>query len=260
MALWWTDIQQWFDEEDRAIAAGYDSITVFTGDEGSGKSYTMLAINWVKSKGLFSIERVHFDEEAGMADCITLPVGSCVQFDEIDGHRRLAMTRKRMRMLKFLKERRSLRLRYTVGYPHVTQMDRDILNSRVRYWAHVAERVLRVGDTPGYVILLVHRRRSKVINRQGEEPKVVVGFPLVGRFRIEEPSGPLLKKYDAKKWDYTHRDDDIIEALAPTSRIDLEAVRPVIEEIRAAIAAPVPALPPNAVFIDQVLADLKREP
>lgn len=41
MAIW-TDIRQWIAEEDRLIAQGYDSITVYTGEEGTGKSYAML--------------------------------------------------------------------------------------------------------------------------------------------------------------------------------------------------------------------------
>lgn len=250
MPQYWTDIRQWFAEEDRVIALNLDSITLYTGDEGAGKSLTMLAVNYIKTGGRFNIDRVHFEQEDFMADCIALEPGSAVQLDEFDGHRRMAMHGKRLKFLKFLKERRALRLRMSIGFPHVDQMERDILTSRIRYWVDIPERGL----------IVIHRRRSKTINRPGEPPKKVVDFPEAGRFRIDEPTGPLIKLYDAKKAAFTHRDDDIIQDLAPVRRMDVEAARPVLEEIRAALPAAASTLPPNMAFVDQVLADLKRSP
>lgn len=257
MSIWWTDIKQWFDEEAAAIAQEYDSVTLWTGEEGVGKSETMVAVNYVKSKEVFCLDDIHFDEDEGMAYCTSREPGACVQFDEVDGHRRLAMTKKRMRLLKFLKERRSLRLRLSIAFPHVDQLERDILNSRIRYWVHVSER------TETRTLILVHRRRARLVNRPGEPPKKVVDFPLVGRFWIDKPHGPLIVSYRKKKWNYTHRDDDILEDLAPERRINIEAAKPVVDRIRAAMpvaAALGPPPPANQVFLDQVLGELKRSP
>lgn len=259
----WTDIRQWIAEEDRLIAAGYDSITVYTGEEGTGKSYAMLARHNLSDKTFFQpgawspgwkptlpTDRVLFEEGDFMRVALSLPPGSAVQLDEADAHRRAAMTKQRRQFLKFLKERRSLRLRLGIGFPHISQVDRDILRSRVRYRAHQARRgLLEV--------------RSRVVVREDADrlgnPVPIIRWELRGRFNIPDLSGyPITAAYDAKKEAFTHRDDDLSPLAVPDVQprlIDREAALPVVEKLRSNLG-----LPPNQVFYDQVLADLKSAP
>lgn len=256
----WTDIRQWISEEDRLIAAGYDSITAYTAEEGTGKSYTMLARHklsdpsfhapgaWSKGwKPELPTDRVVFEEEDAMRLALTLHPGSALQLDEADAHKRGAMTKKRRKFLKFLKERRSLRLRLGIGYPHVSQVDRDILRSRVRYRAHQPRRGLLVV-------------RSRVVAREDYDaqgnPVPIIRWPIRGRFAVPDISGTdIVRDYDPKKEAFTHRDDDLEPLAAPEVQprlIDREAALPVVAEIRTSLG-----LPPNQAFYSQVLDELK---
>lgn len=252
----WTDIRQWISEEDRLIAAGYDSITAYTAEEGTGKSYTMLARHKLSDKAFFApgawspgwkpdlpTDRVVFSEEDCMRRALELPPGSALQLDEADAHRRGAMTKLRRQFLRFLKERRSLRLRLGIGFPHVSQVDRDILRSRVRYRAHQPHRGLLVVSSRVIV--------REDVDRLGN-PVPIIRWQVRGRFPVPDISGyPIVQAYDQKKHAFTHRDDDLAPVAEPVRRfIDHEAALPVVDKIRA-------LLPPNQVFLDQVLGELK---
>lgn len=265
----WTDIREWIAEEDALIAKGYDSITVYTGEEGTGKSYAMLARQkladpsfhkageWSKGwRPTLPTDRVVFEEEDAMRLALSLQPGQAFQLDEADAHRRGANTRARKKFLKFLKERRSLRLRWAVGYPHINQVDRDILRSRVRYRAHQAVRgVLEV--------------KSRVVvreehDRQGN-PIPVIRWPVRGRFAIPDISGfSIVADYDPKKEAFTHRDDDLAalhQDLEGPRHIDTEAGLPAVAKIREALQLPAAAtLAPNQEFYSQVLGDITRAP
>lgn len=268
----WTDIREWIAEEDRLIAQGYDSITVYTGEEGTGKSYTMVGRNMLCDPTFFApgawsegwqptlpTDRVVFEEDDFRRLAPSLAPGSAIQIDELDAHRRGATTRKRRKLLKFLKERRRLRLRIGIGYPHVDQIDRDILRSRVRYRAHVEWR--RVNPVTGQSESLLVVRRRTVIREEEDRlgnPRKVIKWPIVGRFTIPDISGfPVTKAYDKKKDAFTTREDDDLEDLAEVEEpelIDREAALPVVERI---LAATKPAMPVNLAFVDQVLNELK---
>lgn len=265
MPKFWTDIREWIAEEDRLIRQGFDSITAFTGEEGAGKSIAMLAKNklsdpdfyhpgaWSEGwKPTLPTDRVFFEEEDFMRGAITMPPGAAVQLDEADAHRRSGMTRQRRKFLKFLKERRSLRLRATIGFPHVTQIDRDILRSRVRYRAHVIGR----GDDPGLLVV-----KSRVVLREEVDnhgnPITKLHWPERGRFPIPDFSGlRIIKDYGKKKDAFTHRDDDLEQPTFEARRIDEEAALPVIDRIKSALTP----LPVNQAFYSEVLADLAKSP
>lgn len=255
----WTDIREWIAEEDRLIAAGYDSITVYTGEEGTGKSTAMLCRQKLADSTFFApdawsegwrptkpTDRVVFEEEDLMRLALTLPPGAALQLDEADAHRRSAMTKTRRKMLKFLKERRSLRLRLAIGYPHINQVDRDILRSRVRYRAHQPVR--------GLLVVKSRQVVKEDVDRAGN-PLPVIRWAMRGRFVIPDISGlPIDKAYGKKKEAFTHRDDDLapLADAAPVRFIDHEAALPVVDKLRSGLQLPV-----NQVFYDQVLADLK---
>lgn len=293
----WTDIRQWIAEEDRCIEQGFDSITAYTGEEGTGKSYGMLVRQNLADPTFFSPEwsdgwqptsprdRVVFEEDHCKRLGLQLPTGSAVQLDESDAHRRAAMTKGRRAWLKFLKERRSLQLRLAVGYPHVSQIDRDILRSRVRYRAHQPHRgllevksrvvVREETDRLGNPVPIIrwelrgrfnipdllcgycheHQARDKALRKAG----IVVDKPWSPLTRSEKCRCPaIIRIYDRKKYAFTHRDDDLSPLAVPDVQprlIDREAALPVVEKLRSNLG-----LPPNQVFYDQVLADLKSAP
>jgi hypothetical protein len=147
----------------------------------------------------------------------------------------------------------------TVGYPHVDQLDRDILRSRVRYRAHKQGNLLEI--------------KQRVVLRETQDrkgnPIKVIDWVKRGRFPIPDISGfQLTAAYDLKKNDFTTRVDEDLEEVEEFDvdfqprRIDLEAAMPVVERIKAAIAKPNAGVgkPANEVFLDQVLADLKSAP
>jgi hypothetical protein len=258
---YWTDIRQWIAEEDALIRRGYDSITVYTGEEGTGKSYAMLVRQNLADPTFFRpgawsegwepklpTDRVVFNEGHAERLAVTLPPGSALQVDELDAHKRGAMTRQRRQFLKVLKEKRKLGLRWALGFPHIDQLDKDILRSRVRYRAHQ--------DVRG---LLVVKSRVKVreeVDKWGN-PRHVIRWDVRGRFPIPDVSGyPITKAYEKKKDAFTHRrefaDEEAAEDFAPRL-FDREAAMPVMEELRAALA-----LPPNQAFYAQVLDDIKQ--
>lgn len=239
----WTDIREWIEEEDRLIAAGYDSITIWTAEEGTGKSYGMLCRQRLAdpsfhSKGAWSKEwrpmlptdRVVFEEEDAMRLALTLPPGAALQLDEADAHKRGAMTKSRRRFLKFLKERRSLRGRWAIGYPHISQVDRDILRSRVRYRAHMPRR--GVLEVKSRVVI------REEVDRQGN-PVPIIKWVYRGRFPVPDISGyQIVADYDAKKEAFTHRDDDLPSKDYSVSLINREEALPVVMEILSAVQGP----------------------
>lgn len=243
----WTDISQWIDEENRIIAAGYDSVTVFTGEEGTGKSYAMLAKNVMSDPSFYKpgawspgwrpdleTDRVLFDEGDFKVQALkvaALGPGRAIQLDEVDAHRRGANTSKRRDFLKFLKERRALRLKASLGYPHIDQVDRDVLRSRVRYRAHQPMRGL-----------LEVRQRTVVretTDRRGD-PGKVVAWPVRGRFPVPDISGfKIVRDYDSKKAAFTMREDDleVLEADFEPRQLDIEAALPVVARIKERLVA-----------------------
>lgn len=238
----WTDIREWFAEEEAHIRNKYDSITVYTGEEGRGKSYTMLLCHRAKDP-TFDVSRVHFDQDSFMSQAATLQPGAAIQLDEFEGHRRMAMHGKRLDFLTFLKERRSLRLRAGIGFPHIQQMDRDILNSRVRYWCHHYAR--------GQIEVKERFAQTKV-GRYGE-PYVDVKWVTRGRFSIPLATGQLVRDYDRRKQEFTTRNPEP-EKGKPRQLFDPDAALPVVNRIKERVSN----LPVNQVFLDEVMADIKR--
>lgn len=219
----WNDIRQWVQEEDYYIRQKFDSLTLWTGDEGFGKSYTMIAKHKASDPN-FNVDRIHMEEEPFMQDCVSLAPGSAVQLDEFKGHRRMAMHGHRLDFLTFLKERRSLRLRMGIGFPHVTQIDRDILNSRVRYLAH----------TPQRGLLQVYSRQSRTVVLPNGEIRVNVRWPHRGTFVIMEPKGALIDQYDVKKDAYTHRNPGLGET-PPMRHFNPALAEDVLQEIKRSL-------------------------
>jgi hypothetical protein len=240
--LTWTDIRQWIAEEDAIIASGRDSITVFDGEEGNGKSYAMLAKNILSDSTFYSpgawspgykpeesTDRVVFDELDFMQQAIIVSQagpGRAIQLDELDGNKRASNTRKRLRLLKFLKERRSLKLRATIGFPHINQLDDAILLSRVRYRA----------QTPRQGLIKVTERR-KVREYVDDRGRIipVMGWVHRGTFPIPNISGfRIVLDYESKKLDFTNRPVDLLAEEVEPSRhvLNVRAARPVIEKIR----------------------------
>jgi hypothetical protein len=270
MSRIWTDIREWIAEEDAIIASGKDSLTIFDGEEGTGKSYAMLAKNVLSDPTFFKpggwspgwkaeldTDRVFFEEEDFMRRAVAisgLGPGKAVQLDEVDAHRRAGNTRARLGFLKFLKERRYLRLRATLGFPHVSQVDRDILRSRVRYRASQPVRGL---------LVVKQRRVLREINDAKGNPIPIIDWPIRGRFEVPDISGfKVTKAYDCKKKAFSERPveaDAAAEEDYVVRRINSEAAMPVIDKIRAAVLKPNAGTgkPFNGVFLDQVLDELK---
>lgn len=219
----WTDIRQWIAEEDQFIAQKLDSITLYTGDEGKGKSLTMLARQALADKG-FGLPRVHMDQEPFMQQAVTLRPGDAITMDEFDGHKRASMHGTRLKFLKFCKERRSLRLRIAIGFPHKDEFDSDLLNHRVRYWAHKETRRL----------LAVYDRVAETKVHADGSTETIVKWRFRGRFPIPDLSGPLVEDYEAMKEDFSRRDPDGDQQETVSVFIrDPEAAEEVLAKIRS---------------------------
>lgn len=221
----WTDVREWIAEEDSVIRSGFDSITAWTGEEGTGKSYAML-FKHKASDPSFNGGRVHFEQDPFLDQAVQLSPGQAIQLDEFDGHRRLAMHGHRMDFLKFLKEKRALRLRIGIGFPHIGQLDRDILRSRIRYRAHLLQRR----------ILVVKERQvvQEQLDKSGN-PYNIIRWPIRGTFVIPEmPNVQLRRDYDAGKDAFTHR-NPVAEAKVKIRKFNDAAALEVIQEIKAAM-------------------------
>lgn len=271
----WIDIRQWIAEEDRLIARGYDSITVFDGEEGSGKSLAMLAKNVLSDPTFFKpgawsegwrpsleTDRVVFDMEDFMSQGIKVAAhgpGKALQLDELDGHRRAGNTRNRLRFLRFLKERRALQLRATIGYPHVSQLDRDILLSRVRYRAELKV----MPDESRWLKVKQRMKVREYVDRHGS-PVPVYDWVHRGTFKVPDISGfKCTVAYGKKKDDFTNRPAELDEPPVLDDlglrHIDTGAAMPVIDRIRTAVLKPNAGAgkPYNETFLNQVLEELK---
>lgn len=184
----YTEIEDWFQDQDRLINNAWDNVHLVTGEEGTGKSLWMRKCAR-RMDPAFTIDRIHFTQDDCLTDVANLPVGSSVVLDEFRGHRRLAMHGDRMEFLDFLKECRAQGLNLWIGYPHVSQFERDILNNRIRWWEH----------KPSRGLVEIRKRVSNLVFDKTGEPKVSTKWPLVGRFPVTDQNDPLRPAYDAKK-------------------------------------------------------------
>lgn len=234
----YTSYEPWFDECRRLVReeTDYDDIHVFSGEEGVGKSKAMRLI-FRHLDPTFDLSRIHFTQDDFLNQAATLPPGSGIILDEWRGHKRLAMHGDRMEMLDFLKECRGLNLHIGIGYPHITQLEGDVLYQRLRWWNHIPERG----------ILEIHRRNSKTRIGKDGRPEVQVRFPIEGRLPIPkdapDPLGPgYYEKKEARMRDRAARyRENHKGADAGPPKVDVEKPRFV-----------------NVAFFDQVMADIKK--
>jgi hypothetical protein len=257
MKLEFPSFAPWFEECRRITSAesDYDDIHVFTGEEGSGKSKDMRVI-FPRLDPTFSVDRIHFTQDDFLNQLGTLEPGQAIVLDEFRGHKRMAMHGDRLEMLDTLKEIRGLRLHVGIGFPHVTQLEGDILYQRIRWWNHIPRR----GE------LLVHRRIANVRTGKDGKPVVDVRFPLAARLPVpKETPDPMgtayYQKKDARMRDRVAR---YKEALGGKTPVTEKFPMPGLQEAFAALP-PVKRLagdtgstrfPP--ALLDQVAADIKK--
>lgn len=233
MKLEFQSYTPWFEECRRITSAesDYDDIHVFTGEEGVGKSKLMRAV-FPNLDPTFDVSRIHFTQDDFLNQLGTLSPGQAIVLDEFRGHKRMAMHGDRLEMLDTLKEIRGLRLHVGIGFPHVTQLEGDILYQRIRWWNHIPRR----GE------LLVHRRIANVRTGKDGKPAVDVRFPLAGRLPIpKETPDPHGVAYYQKK-DARMR-DRVARYKEAHGGKPLEASTFALPELKEAMAA----LPPPPV-------------
>lgn len=187
----YTAIGDWFEDCRRLPENDWDDLHLFTGEEGYGKSQKMRQI-FRKLDSTFTVDRIHFSQDDFLDQAAGLDPGQAIVLDEWRGHKRLAMHGDRMEFLDFTKECRGLGLHIGIGYPHVSQAEKDILFQRVRWWNH----------SPTRGLLHVHRRLSHARLDGKGQPVVDVRFQLEGKFPfpVDAPD-PMRPAYQAKKID-----------------------------------------------------------
>lgn len=131
----------WCKQQHALIASDWDNINLVTGREGTGKSAWMRKVAKALDPG-FNVDHIHFEAEDFHADVASLPPGRAVVLDEFRGHRRLAMHKERTDFLDFVKECRGLRLHIFIGFPRITNFERDLVTDRISYWSHLRSRGL----------------------------------------------------------------------------------------------------------------------
>jgi hypothetical protein len=243
----------WFEECRHIVSeeSDYDDIHVYTGEEGSGKSLLMRMV-FPRLDPTFTVDRIHFTQEAFLNQLGELEPGQAVVLDEFRGHKRMAMHGDRLEMLDTLKEIRGLRLHVGIGFPHVTQLEGDILYQRIRWWNHIPHR----GE------LLIHRRVAKVRTGVDGKPVVDVRFPLAGRLPVPsdlpDPLGPAYyQKKNARMRDRTaryresHNGKDPNAVLAPPR---LEEIMPPVKRVAGDRVST--RMPPG--LLNDVAADIKK--
>lgn len=257
MKLEFQSYKPWFDEC-RGITSAesdYDDIHVFTGEEGVGKSKLMRGV-FPRLDPTFGVDRIHFTQDDFLNQLGTLNPGQAIVLDEFRGHKRMAMHGDRLEMLDTLKEIRGLRLHVGIGFPHVTQLEGDILYQRIRWWNHIPRR----GE------LLVHRRIATVRTGKDGKPVVDVRFPEAGRLPIPkdmpDPMGPdYYRKKDARMKDRVARYKESHGGKAP---VPAGLALPGLQEAFASLP-PVKRfagdtgssrMPPG--LLDDVAADIKK--
>lgn len=191
MAWKYPDITAWLAAQHVRIDDDYDNIHLVTGEEGFGKSLWMRKVAR-KLDPTFTLDRIHFEQDDYLDQASELPKGSCIILDEYRGHRRLAMTGDRLEFLDFLKECRGMNLHQFIGYPHVNQFEKDILNDRIRYWE----------DIPRRGLVDIFERKSERRFRKGPtgpEPYKHITWPQIAKFPVTVANDPLRIGYLAKK-------------------------------------------------------------
>lgn len=184
----YSNIEDWFKRQEKLILEAWDNIHLVTGEEGSWKSLWMRkCARRLDSK--FSVDHIHFTQDDFLNDAAGLEPGRAIVLDEFRGHRRLAMHGDRMEFLDFTKECRELSLHIFIGFPHVSQFERDLLNSRIRWWEH----------KPTREEVQIRQRVSHLGFDKTGEPMVNTTFPLVGRFLVTGKNDPLRPEYQSKK-------------------------------------------------------------
>lgn len=249
MTKTYESIGNWFDDCRALPEDEWDDIHLFTGEEGYGKSRKMRQI-MRKLDHTFSVDRIHFTQDEFLDQAVTLDPGQAIVLDEWRGHKRLAMHGERMEFLDFTKECRGLGLHVGIGFPHVTQAEKDILFQRVRWWNH----------SPVRELLQVYKRISNARLDSEGHPMVDVRFKMVGKFPFPpDAPDPMAREYGVKKEARMRdraarfREAHGKELQPAASRLNLAALEQSL--------APAPALPKptrlNEAFFDQVMADIK---
>ena len=233
----------WEEDQRRLIAQDWDNINLVTGREGTGKSAWMRRCA-KRLDPAFSVEHIHFEAEDFHADVHRLSPGRAVVLDEFRGHRRLAMHKERTDFLDFVKECRGLRLHIFIGFPRITNFERDLVTDRISYWSHLRTRGL----------VEIRKPTTELMFDYNGEPLEKTRYPMVAHFRFKDQPDPA---YSAKK---AARMKERAAGFLNTKEEKQEGVVPKFNEeaFRAAVLAQ--ALKPmsHPKMIDEVQRELKR--
>lgn len=188
-------VESWLAHCRSIVKNDLDNVVLLAGDPGNGKSTLMFQLARALDD-TFTADRCHFTIDDFLSAARELPAAHAIAADELLMHRRKGMHGDSIRMIDHLQVCRGLNHHIFLCFPHAAQLDRDILDRRVRYridiepptspsveWriARVTERIIRT-----------------VFNSKGEEEYAIQWRPVVS-FRFARNSGPLWEEYLAKK-------------------------------------------------------------
>lgn len=218
----------WIAYKQRLIKRDFDDVNLVTAREGYGKS------TWARKVALsldpsFTVDRIHFDFEDYLAQVGTLERGQCIVLDEARIHKRESLTKDRMKILDHFKENRGLGIHHFIVFNRISSIDKDLVNDRVSDWSYLPRRG----------IVEVRQPKTELVFDKYGDFIDHTSYPHVATFRWKgrEPE-ELARAYGAKK-------------AARMRDRNATAREPEVE-------APKQLPGMNAVFLDQVLAELKK--
>lgn len=223
MANQYATIHEWADQQRALVRRDFDNVVLFSGREGSGKSTWAIQVLRLLDPAL-TIDNIHFDQGEFMKDVANGQRFQGHLFDEVLMHKRKAMHGSTLAMLELLQVCRGLNRHIGLCFPDAEQLDRDLVDWRVRWNFHVIRR--------GIAMLRV--RKSYTVNtRLG--PKQVHKWHNVQAFSFSALSGPFKDAYEAKKEermrgsDPTQQDGPL--QMLQASGLDLRVFDEVLEEL-----------------------------
>lgn len=166
-----------------------DNLVLFAGEPGNGKSTFMLQIAKLLDES-FSLERIHFTIPSFLEAARAGQPYQCIAGDEFLINRRRSMTGNNMELVDFLQVCRALNLHLLICFPHAADMDRAVLDKRVRY---------RI-DVPCQGTAILSQRFFKTIRDiSGREEYIVIWKQVSPPWHFDRNTGVFWEEYLAKK-------------------------------------------------------------
>lgn len=180
----------------KLIQQDLDCVILFVGDPGNGKSNTAIQLGKALDP-TYNVDRISFNNvKEFLGTAKNLLPGQVVHADEIDLHRRKAMTRETKEVLDFLRICRGLNLFIFICFPFESDLDSDILDQRVRYKVEI--QTPKTIEQNFRIVHVYERKKHTFRNRRGEE-EYVVEWEHCLSFKSYANKGAFREEYLAKK-------------------------------------------------------------